>query len=292
MSKPSHDTKNFIATLNCQTMSRHQKVCRDTELLRPCRNTKGCVTTAFCSLRSFRVATPQQLPLSRHGKSCRDSEPACPSPAMSRHKNWCRNRRPKTPCRMQACRARTTEGLHALARAPGSAGRDTTCCVATRTRKWAVAHPASPLHIFFSFSLCSTYCKATEKKNSYFFTKATGTGKTHKITRKCINTCYLYISQIKEFNYNSFSCAKTGIIFQNSTKHNMFMFKNWHDCPEKYFFFTYFWTIMSIIPQTPKVIFSQPYCSTFSYMLFTKHTITQHTQHIITQQLLECTMNA
>ena len=42
-----------------------------------------------------------------------------------------------------------------------------------------------------------------------------------------INFSDLYSSQIKEFNYNSFfSCAKTGIIFQNSTKHNLFILKN------------------------------------------------------------------
>ena len=49
--------------------------------------------------------------------------------------------------------------------------------------------------------------------------------------------------QNKEFNYNPFSCAKTGIIFQNSTKHNLFILKkkkNWNDCLENLFFFPYF----------------------------------------------------
>ena len=33
------------------------------------------------------------------------------------------------------------------------------CCIAIRAGKWAVTHPASPLHVFFF--ICYTHCKTT-----------------------------------------------------------------------------------------------------------------------------------
>ena len=42
------------------------------------------------------------------------------------------------------------------------------CGIATRAGKWAVAHPTSPLHVFFFFIhfffICSTHCKTTKQK--------------------------------------------------------------------------------------------------------------------------------
>ena len=67
----------------------------------------------------------------------------------------------------------------------------------------------------------------------------------------------LYSSQFKELNYSPFSCAKTGIIFQNSIKHNLFIFKNWNDCPD-FIFFRLILDYFAQNSQTPKVTFSRP----------------------------------
>ena len=134
MAKACRDIKNYVATSNGQTMSRHQKLCRDTEMLSPCRDTKNCVATYFSSPRSFRVATPKAM--SRHPKGylCRDmknhvatqNQPS-PSPShvatqelMSQHRaksssrtraKRCRKRtkhcRTHVPPPMQACSAHT-----------------------------------------------------------------------------------------------------------------------------------------------------------------------------------------
>ena len=96
MSRPGHDTKQWVAkpkghnlsrhqndvvTPNGQTRSRHQKLCHDTEMPDPCRGTKNYVATDLSPPCTFRVATPQWLPLSLPRTTL------VPTSAMSRHKN-------------------------------------------------------------------------------------------------------------------------------------------------------------------------------------------------------------
>ena len=65
------------------------------------------------------------------------------------------------------CRESTCAPGHAR---PGLACHDMTYCVATRTGKWAVAHPSfSPAHIFFSFLFRLFYPLQNQQKSFSFF---------------------------------------------------------------------------------------------------------------------------
>ena len=126
--------------------------------------------------------------------------------AMSRYQNECHDLGPRRT-RLRASAVLSRELLLELARRlghfvpsrvlPGSHLRptccDTTHCVTTRTEKWAVAHPASPLHIIFFLPRLLEPGKLTKSK--------------------------ILITTL-------FPCAKTGIIFQNSTKQFLFISKN------------------------------------------------------------------
>ena len=55
---------------------------------------------------------------------------------------------------------------------PGLACHNTTHCIATKTGKWAVAHPSFLCMFFFFihfFFICSTHCKTTKKILLLFF---------------------------------------------------------------------------------------------------------------------------
>ena len=96
----------------------------------------------------------------------------------------------------------------------------------------------------------------------------------------------LYSSQIKELNYNPFSCAKTRIIFQNSTKHLCLCSKTGATI-QKFFFFRLFLDHSTQKSSNKPFLKLRGYVfsTTFSYMLFTKHTSTQfnHTSQLIHQ---------
>ena len=53
--------------------------------------------------------------------------------------------------------------------------------------------------------------------------------------------CSLPTSKFLEFDYNPFPYAKTRIIFQNSVKPILFMFKNWNTF-QNFFFFIFFFS--------------------------------------------------
>ena len=112
--------------------------------------------------------------------------------------------------------------------------RDTIHFVATKTGKWAVAHSSfisCTFFFFFSNLLVEhqkiivifsyfTYCKTNRKifLNIFFFqnlpiasTKPTTlrcSSLTLQTTKKYINLLFIYISQFKELNYNSFSLCE------------------------------------------------------------------------------------
>ena len=93
---------------------------------------------------------------------------------------------------------------------------------------------------FFFVPLCTTYCKTTNfififsylpaepQKLIYFFIFFFPILHTVKPTEKFSSIFFFYSSSSlpATSNYNPFSCAKTGIIFQNSKKTQLFMFKN------------------------------------------------------------------
>ena len=116
--------------------------------------------------------------------------------------------------------------------------------------------------------------------------------------------CSLPTFKFLEFIYYSFLCAKTRIIFQNSTKLILFMFKKTGALPRKYHFFfsftsCYFWTVL---PKKKKFLDHlrldfldpsvQPFliCYSPSIQFHITHTKTCYTPSHITFNSPKCTL--
>ena len=258
---PCHDIKTMSRHQFLHIVSRHQNgvttplqptvgvSSRDTLAASLCRDTKDLVVTdlsshaAFVSQRQrpFRD-TLNSCPLSRHKNHVATLNQPSPIPAMSRHKIDVATWGPEETGRAHAqrCSARCCWPLHT-----GQAMSRLSVCSLARTcalpvaTQHTVSRPeqevgSSPLQLLPYTHLFI-----------YFFQNSLVALQPLLGSYSLYKTCYLYTSQIKEYNHNPFSCSKTGIIFQNSTKHNLF------------FFYFFLWTILPIIPRTPKVIFSQ-----------------------------------